>query len=92
MKQALEYEWDDAKASANEAAHGIPFSAVLGFDWQTALVAEDTRRDYGEPRYKALGMIDVRLHVLVFTVRGTRVRVISLFKANEREQRRYENG
>jgi uncharacterized DUF497 family protein len=35
------------------------------------------------------GPIDDRLHVAVITFRGDRVRVISLRRANRREERRY---
>ncbi len=51
---------------------------------------EDVRRDYGEPRFQALGEIDGRLHMLVFTPRSGDVHVISLRKANRREIKRYE--
>jgi hypothetical protein len=33
--------------------------------------------------------VDRRLHVVVYTVRGDRLRVISVRKANAREQTRY---
>jgi uncharacterized DUF497 family protein len=79
------YDWDDDKAQANLAKHGVPFAAVAGFDWQTAIEAEDTRYDYGETRFQALGKIAGRYHVLVYAWRGTRIRVISLRKANRRE-------
>jgi len=43
-----------------------------------------------EERFIALGLIGERLHSLVFTVRGNAVRVISLRKANRREELGYE--
>jgi uncharacterized protein len=86
------YDWNPAKAAINRQNHGIPFSAVEGFDWETALVTEDHRHDYGEDRFVALGKIGGRVHVLVFTPRGGKVWVISLRKANEREVRHYEQG
>lgn len=80
-----DYEWDAAKAAQNMAKHGVPFDAVTGFDWRTAIEAEDTRYDYGETRFQALGKIAGRYHVLVYAWRGGRIRVISLRKANRRE-------
>ena len=59
-------------------------------DWSSALVVEDLRHDYGERRFQVIGLIGERLHVLVFTPRGTAVHVISLRKANRREVKRYE--
>lgn len=84
----LSYAWDVEKA---DAKHGVSFREVLDFDWSTALVVEDERRDYKETRYKALGMINGRLHVLIFTPRDASLRVISLFKANARERKTYES-
>lgn len=88
----VRYTFDPAKAVANRAAHGVDFAAAAAFDWETALVVEDDRRDYGERRYIALGGIRGRIHVMVFTPRGGTVRLISLRKANDREIRRYEQG
>ena len=60
-----------------------------GFDWSSALIVEDTRKDYEEQRYQALGSIGEHLHMLVFTPRGSAVHVISLRRANQRERMRY---
>lgn len=60
------------------------------FDWDTALVVEDVRYEYGETRLRAFGFILGRLHVMVFTPRGRDVRIISLRKAKAREVRWYE--
>ncbi len=59
-------------------------------DFDTAIYAPDNRYDYGEDRTWALGLIGGRLHMLVFTMRGDMLRVISLRKANPREVRRYD--
>jgi hypothetical protein len=79
------YDWDDEKARQNETKHGVSFAAVYGFDWSTAIEAEDARYDYGETRMQALGRIAQKYHVLVYTMRGDRIRIISLRKANKRE-------
>ncbi len=84
------YDWDDAKAAANLAKHGVAFESVVDLEWPTALIVADERHE--EPRYYALGLIGTRLHTLVFTWRGGWVRVISLRKSNAREIRRFEDG
>src|SRR5260370_1190229 len=53
-------------------------------------VYADLRLDYGERRMIAVGRSGLRLHVMVFTRRAGKVRIISLRKANDREIRRYE--
>jgi uncharacterized DUF497 family protein len=42
---------------------------------------------YGEVRYRLYGRIGRRLFVVVYTVRGRAVRIISARKANARERR-----
>ena len=81
--------YDPAKSVRNEARRGLAFSLAQNFDWTTALVVEDTREDYGERRYQALGLLGEHLHMLVFTPRGADVHVISLRRANQRERTRY---
>ena len=82
------YEWDEKKRRANLEKHGIDFNAVYDFDWATAFFLPDDRS--GEFRTKAYGLIESRLHLLVYTVRGSSTRIISLRKANSREVNRYE--
>ena len=53
-------------------------------------LAGPDRYDYGEMRYRGVGLLNGRLHVLVFTETETGIRVISLRKANTREVRLYE--
>lgn len=69
---------------------GLPFTLVAQFDWTSAIIQTDERKDYGEIRFRALGRIDQRLHALVFTPRNNQVHVISLRKANAREVAHYE--
>ena len=83
-------EFDLAKSERNARERGLPFERAGEFDWDTALIIEDTRRDYREPRFRAFGFIGDRMHALVYTPREGGVRVISLRKANRREERRYE--
>lgn len=82
--------FDPRKNDRNIAERGLSFELVEEFEWDSALVVEDSRRDYGERRFQALGLIAGRLHALVFTPRAGHVHVISLRKANRREIRGYE--
>ena len=51
---------------------------------------QDTRIDYGEARYVTIGYMKKRLVVLAWTPRGQTKRIISMRKANEREQKRFK--
>jgi uncharacterized protein len=83
---------DEAKRAANIAKHGIDFTAAEHFAWKTAVITIDRRRDYGEIRETALGTIARRLHVLIFTRRDQDIRISSLRKANDREEKVYAEG
>ena len=85
------FEWDDRKAAQNVAKHGIPFEyAARVFLDPYRLDREDTRRDYSEERWLTFGKIEGRLFAVAYTPRGAVIRLISARKANEREQRKYD--
>ena len=63
---------------------------MANFNFDTALVAQDIRKDYPEQRFVALGFLDDRLHVLCFTPIDGGLRVISFRKANQREIASYD--
>ena len=88
----VRFTWDDAKAAANLAKHGLGFELVERFDWETALIQADVRFSYPEPRLLALGAIEDQLLALVYTVEYRSTRLISLRKASKKEVRRYEAG
>jgi len=50
---------------------------------------EDERKDYGEARTICIGFLRGRMVVLVYSTRGAGRRIISMRKANEREQKIY---
>ncbi len=81
--------FDSAKNARNIAERGLSFERVADLDWDTALVVEDTRRDYRETRLLVIGRLDGRLHAIVVTARGEDLQVISFRKANQREVIRY---
>ena len=85
----MNYEFDLGKDESNFDKHGLPLADADGFEWETAVVREDTRKRYAESRFQATGYIGDRLHVMVFCLRVDAVRVISLRKANKREEKYY---
>lgn len=85
----MEIDFDPAKNRLNRAKHGVDLADASRFDLDTALIWSDDREDYGEVREVAIGFLDARLYVLVFTRRGNTIRAISLRKATQSEARRY---
>ena len=82
----MEFEWDDAKSDACFKRRGFDFAyALRAFLDPERIVAQDTRRDHGEDRYKLIGAIDGRVYVVVCTVREPAVRIIPARKASRKE-------
>jgi uncharacterized protein len=82
-------EFNAAKNAANLCRHGIGLVRFLDLETDTAVSEEDRRADYGERRFRVLGFIDGRLHTAAITHRGEKIRVISLRRANRREEKSY---
>jgi hypothetical protein len=87
----MEFEWDEAKSAANLAKHRISFETAVGAFGGPLLRRNDTRFDYGEERWLALGEIDNVVIAIAYTMRGESIRVISARKANRNERQAYEN-
>ncbi|MGQ0511077.1 MAG: BrnT family toxin [Betaproteobacteria bacterium] len=85
----MRISYDPAKNQRNIRDRGLSFESAAEFDFENALYAVDKRRDYGETRYIAVGMLEGRLHVLCFTETPEGIRVISFRKANAREVNRH---
>jgi uncharacterized DUF497 family protein len=87
---ADDFEWDDAKAGANLAKHGVSFDQARdAFDDPFAIEFVDDREDYGEQRLILMGMVENRLLVVAYTMRNDAVRIISAREAEPHERRRY---
>jgi uncharacterized DUF497 family protein len=90
----MEFEWDDAKAEANEQKHGVSFTeAMTVFADPLALTAYDPDHSSAEDRYITMGLSAAgRLLVVSHTDRGERVRIISAREATRSERKDYEDG
>jgi uncharacterized DUF497 family protein len=81
--------FDPAKRARTLAERGLDFadagSVIDGAVWEFV----DDRTDYGEVRVTTIGFLRERMVVVVWTQRGEERHVISMRKANDREQRRY---
>ena len=86
----MHIEFDAPKNDINIRDRGLSFELAANFDFETAVFQQDSRRDYGEIRLRALGYLDGRMHALVFTETAKGIRVISFRKANKREVLIYE--
>jgi uncharacterized DUF497 family protein len=77
----------------NEADHrtrrpDVSFEEIKeGFEFDTALAEIDDRHD--ELRFRLLGLLGPRVHVVVLNPRNGWWRLITAWKANRKETRRY---
>jgi len=88
----MEIEFDPEKAAANPANHdGVTFDEARHVLLDPfALTREDVDAN-GEQRFVTLGMGGrLRVLVIVWTLRGNRIRLVSAWKANQSQRRRYE--
>lgn len=87
----MDFEWDLAKSNSCQISRNFDFTYVIPiFSDPTLLVEHDQRWEYGEERFRALGLIDEKVFVVVFTRRNRAIRIISARRANSREVKRYE--
>jgi uncharacterized DUF497 family protein len=83
-------EYDDEKNRRNIEERGLPFDlATRVLADPNVLVKIDDRKDYGEPRYIAYGLVDGDRLRLCWTPRGDRIRVISLYKVHIKDWEKY---
>jgi uncharacterized DUF497 family protein len=86
----MDISYDPIKNYRNIQGRNLSFDQVLDFDFENAFYELDKRIDYGEVRMRSIGLLENRLHVLVFTETVDGIRVISFRKANSREEKIYE--
>ena len=88
----MNIEFDPDKNLKNEREHGLRFENVHRLDWDNALYVIDDREDYGEERIQAFVRDqDGKAYVVVFTVRGENIRIISFRRAHERERKKFDD-
>jgi len=87
----VEYEWDEAKAAANLAKHGISFTAAArALDDPRKIELIDDRFDYDEERVQSLCMERGRVLFVVTVMQADDIcRIISARKATRHEQEQY---
>lgn len=87
--EAESFEWDPRKNDFNYAKHGISFGEASEVFYRPILLRQSDRNN--EERWNALGYVDDRLFVVVFTRRANAIRIISARRARKNEERDYRN-
>ena len=84
----MKISYDPVKRDKTFAERKLDFMRAPEIFANEQYTRQDDREDYGELRFITFGTLDGRLVVLVWTPRGDTRHIISLRKANEREQTR----
>ena len=86
----MQIGYDPEKNAWNIRERGLSFDDVASLDGNTAIERQDARKNYGEVCSRTLvsGPANER-YIVVYTMRGPAMRVISFRRANERESRSY---
>jgi len=85
------FEWDEGNAAKNWLRHEVQQAEAEQALLNTPLVVKiTTKHGASEPRFIALGQTDAgRPLTVVFTIRGTRIRVISARAMSKPERKIY---
>ena len=83
-------DFDPNKREITLRERGLAFVRAQEVFAGVHTVAPDLRHSVTEARFITVGVLDGREVVVVWTDRGTSRRVISMRKANEREQAHYQ--
>jgi uncharacterized DUF497 family protein len=86
----MEFGWDPQKAVANLEKHGVSFDeASLAFFDPNAVELFDELNFDDEIRFQLVGISDVRLLFVGYTIRDDRIRIITARKANAKQVKYY---
>jgi uncharacterized DUF497 family protein len=82
----MEYEWDEAKNRANILKHKVSFGRAALIFKGPIYTKVDLRQDYGETRFVSIGIVEDECLVVVHTIRGEKLRIISAWKGGQDER------
>ncbi len=83
----MKFTYDLKKSQSNKEKHGVDFEEAQKI-WVSGPVIMPTK-SVDEPRWVAIGSIDIRVYTAVFTMRGDTVRIISCRPARTKEKEAY---
>ena len=73
----MNFAWNLAKSNACQISRNFDFAYVISvFTDPNVLSEHDQRWDYGEERFRALGVVEGKVFVVVFTKRQNAIRII----------------
>jgi uncharacterized protein len=86
----MEFEFDLVKSERNAVKHGIDFESAQVL-WEDPDRLQIPARTQGEPRSMLIGRIKDKHWSAIFTMRGDKIRIVSVRRARKSEVEAYEN-
>lgn len=83
----MEFEWDERKRATNLQKHGLDFEDVIEMFEGPLLVRRSDRDD--EQRWQTIGLLRGIEVTVIYTMRGSVLRIISARKAAKHEREAY---
>ena len=87
----MEISFDPAKRAATLTERGLDFAEAGRVFDGPVFEFEDVRFDYPERRFSTIGLLGERMVVVIWCETGTGRRIVSMRKANDREQSRFRS-
>ena len=86
----MKFEWDETKRRSNIQKHNVDFVDAIPIFYADPLILEDTRFEYEDFRYWAIGIAKGIPLIVVHTYPNEQtIRIISARKATKQEQKNY---
>jgi uncharacterized DUF497 family protein len=87
----MRFQFDPRKGASNFKKHGVSFADTEGVFFDPLAVHQADSSKEGEERFVAIGMGSAgQILVVVYTLRGDDIRLISARRATRREVKTYE--
>lgn len=91
LKEPIDFDWDEYNQTKIRLKHGLTTEEVEQTFFNYSVVKLDLAHSVSEQRYQMLGMSNEdRILFIAFTVRGSKIRVISARSADKKERQIYE--
>jgi uncharacterized DUF497 family protein len=88
----VHFQFDPAKTAGNLRKHGVSFADAEGVFYDPLAIHQRDHHSGDEERFVAVGMDSMgRVLVVVYTLRGDDIRLISARRATRREVKEYES-
>ncbi len=87
----MDFEFDPAKSAVHLEKHGIDFTGAQAL-WRDPDRLEIPARSLDEPRIQVIGRIGSAVWSAFITLRGDRIRIISVRRARDEEKAAYFQG